>query len=93
MWNENEKPEKKSEIRVLGKDKWYNQMEQVETGWSTCDRWNRDWGFSGPYWVEQDGTGTGGSSDLVELGKTVNRFLSSCNSPLVPKWDYKAMKT
>ena len=40
-WNDNEKPKKKTEKRELGKDKWYNQMGQVATGWSTWDKWDK----------------------------------------------------
>jgi len=47
-WNDNEKAKKKSEKRELGKDtgRWYSQMGQVGTGWSTWDRWDRDRGVS-----------------------------------------------
>ena len=45
MWNDNEKPTKKSEKRKLGKDRWYSQIEQVLTSWSTWDRWDWDRGF------------------------------------------------
>jgi len=41
MWNDNEKPKQKSETKELGKDRWYNQMGQVVTGW-TWDKWDRD---------------------------------------------------
>ena len=44
IWNGNEKPKKKSQKRELGKDKWYSQMEQVGTGWSTWNKWDRDRG-------------------------------------------------
>jgi len=37
---------KKSGKRELGKDKWYDQIEQVGTAWSTWKRWNRDRGVS-----------------------------------------------
>jgi len=42
--NDNEKPKKKSEKREMEKDRWYNQMEQVGTGLSTWNRYNRDRG-------------------------------------------------
>jgi len=45
-WNDNEKTKKRSEKRALGKDKWYNQMEQVGTGLSTWYKWDRDRGVS-----------------------------------------------
>ena len=64
--------------------KW-NRSRQVGTGGT---------GTGGsPYWVEQDGTGTGGSSNSVEQGRTVDGSLSSSTSPLVPKWDYKAVQS
>jgi len=34
-----EKPKKKSEKRGLAKNKWYNQMAQVYTSWSTWNKW------------------------------------------------------
>jgi len=37
-WNDKKKTKKKSEKRVLGKDKWHNQMGQVGTSWSTWDK-------------------------------------------------------
>jgi len=40
------KPTKKSEKIEFGKDRWYSQMGQVGTGWSTWDRWDRDRGVS-----------------------------------------------
>jgi len=43
QWNDNEKPDKTQEF---GKDRWYSQMGQVGTGWSTWDRWDRDRGVS-----------------------------------------------
>jgi hypothetical protein len=42
--------------------------------------------------VEQDGNETGGSSDQVEQGGTVDKSLSSSTSPFVPKWDHKAVQ-
>jgi len=38
--------QKKSEKRELGKDKWYNQMGQVGTGWSMFYKEDRDRGVS-----------------------------------------------
>jgi len=44
----------------MGKDRWYSQMEQVETGCSKWDRWDWDRGVSimrgtGWDWVGQGG--------------------------------------
>ena len=49
-WNGNEKPKQKSQKRELGKDKWYNQMGQVATGWSTWDKWDKDKGVFRSSW-------------------------------------------
>jgi len=45
-WNDNHKPKKESEKREFGKDRWYIQMGQAETGFNTWDRWDRDRGVS-----------------------------------------------
>ena len=69
------KPKKRIEKRELGKDRWYSQMGQVETGCSTWYRWDWDRGVSilgGIGWDWDRGvfrlggtgwTGAGGSTD------------------------------
>jgi len=64
-WNDNEKQKKNSEKRELGKDRYYNQMEQVGTGWSTWNRWNRDRGYS-----ILGGTGWDWNREVFRLGGT-----------------------
>jgi len=59
------KSKTKSEERKLGNDRWYNQMEQVEKGWSTWDRWNRDREFS-----KMGGTGWDWNRGVFRLGAT-----------------------
>ena len=73
-WNDNENPKKKSEKRELGKDKWYSQMEQVGTAWSTWDKWDTDRGVSilgGTGWDWDRGVfrlgGTGWDSGQVSV--------------------------
>jgi len=41
-WNDIEKPKKKSEKRELAQNKWYNQMEQVDTSLSMRNKWNKE---------------------------------------------------
>jgi len=41
-WNDIEKPKKRFEKRKLAKNKWYNQMAQVGTRWSTWNKWHKE---------------------------------------------------
>jgi len=66
--------QKKSGKREVGKDKWYNQMGQVGTGWSTWNKWDRDRGVSilgGTRWDWDRGVfklgGTGWDSEQVSV--------------------------
>ena len=73
-WNDKEKSKNKSEKRELGKHKWYNQMGQVGTGWSTWDKWDKDKGVfrsSWDKWNKDKGVfrlgGTGWNSGQVSV--------------------------
>jgi len=65
---------KKFEKRELGKDKWYNHVGKVGTGWSTWYKWDRDRGVStlgGTGWDWDRGSfrlgGTGWDSGQVSV--------------------------
>jgi len=49
-WNDIEKPKKKSEKRELAQNKWYNQMEQVDTSLSMRNKWNKEQRVSRSTW-------------------------------------------
>jgi len=50
----------------FGKDRWYNQMGQVGTGWSTWKRWDNDMGVSIIARLDRMGLGQG----VLRLGGT-----------------------
>jgi len=71
MWNDNEKSKQKSEKRELGKDRWYNQMGQVGTGWRTLHRWDREGGLHNGWdrmGLRQGGLQITGSFRHIETG-------------------------
>jgi len=74
-WNGNEKPKKITQKRELGKDKWYNQIGQVGTSWSTWGKWDKEKGVFRSSWDKWD----------KDKG-SVHLNHSTC-----PKWDYKAV--
>jgi len=58
---------KKSEKRELGNDRWYSHIGQVETGYSTWDRWDWDRGIS---ILGARGTGWDWDRAVFRLGET-----------------------
>jgi len=59
------KSENHPEKRELGKDRWYSQIRQVETDFSTWDRWDCDKGVS-----IMGGTGWDCDRGVFRLGGT-----------------------